>query len=159
LIYAAYIKEQVEGEEGRKSSLEQRGLAVVTTSGVLVTLLFGLTSLNVRRATTYDLPDSAARLLVIALVCFVVAALLALITNLPLRYQGATVDGLRAGVNDRWDDSERLASARVAKTRLNVLEAARRNNGLKSRALLSAIGFEILAVALVGASVAIVVLD
>ena len=44
-IYADYIKEQQEAQEARKVSLEQRGLAVITTSGALVTLLFGLTAL------------------------------------------------------------------------------------------------------------------
>ena len=82
-IYADYIKEQVEAQEARKLSLEQRGLAVITTSGVLVTLLFGLTALTVRRAATFDIPNTAAGLLVGALVFFVLAALLAIITNLP----------------------------------------------------------------------------
>ena len=45
-IYSDYIKEQLDAQEARKISLEQRGLAVITTSGVLVTLLFGLTALR-----------------------------------------------------------------------------------------------------------------
>ena len=45
-IYADFIKEQLDAQEARKVSLEQRGLAVITTSGALVTLLFGLTALG-----------------------------------------------------------------------------------------------------------------
>jgi hypothetical protein len=42
LVYGPLINAQVEDEQARKTSLEQRGLAVITTSGVLVSLLFGL---------------------------------------------------------------------------------------------------------------------
>ena len=47
-VYGEYIKEQLNAQEARKNSLEQRGLAVITTSGALVTLLFGLTALTCR---------------------------------------------------------------------------------------------------------------
>ena len=155
-IYADYIKEQLEAQEARKVSLEQRGLAVITTSGALVTLLFGLTALTVRRASTFVIPDSSAALLVAALVFFVLAALLAIVTNLPRSYEGVTVDALRKAVKERWEDSEAVASEMVALTRLKMLASARSNNDLKGRALVAAMACEILAVALVGAAVGFV---
>jgi hypothetical protein len=158
-VYADYIKEQVDAQEARKLSLEQRGLAVITTSGVLVTLLFGLTALSVRRESTFVIPDTAAGLLIAALVFFVLAALLAILTNLPRPYEGVTVAALRQAVKERWDDSERVASEMVALTRLKMLASAKRNNDVKGRALVLAMGCEILAVALVGAAVGFVLLD
>ena len=155
-IYADYIKEQQEAQEARKVSLEQRGLAVITTSGALVTLLFGLTARTVRRASTFAIPDSSAALLVAALVFFVLAALLAIVTNLPRSYEGVTVDALRKAVQERWEDSEAVASEMVALTRLKTLASARSNNDLKGRALVAAMACEILAVALVGAAVGFV---
>lgn len=158
-IYAEYIKEQLDAQEARKVSLEQRGLAVITTSGVLVTLLFGLTALSVRRASTFVIPDTAAALLIVALVFFVVAALLAIITNLPRPYEGVTVNALRQAVKERWEDSEAVASEMVALTRLKMLASAKKNNDLKGRALVIAMASEILAVALVGAAVGFVLWD
>jgi nitrate reductase NapE component len=155
-IYAEYIKEQLDAQEARKVSLEQRGLAVITTSGVLVTLLFGLTALSVRRESTFVIPNAAAGLLIVALVFFVLAALCAIVTNLPRSYEAVTVDGLRRAVNERWEDSEAVASEMVALTRLKMLASAKKNNDAKGIALVIAMSLEILAVALVGAAVGFV---
>jgi nitrate reductase NapE component len=140
-------------------SLEQRGLAVITTSGVLVTLLFGLTALSVRRASTFVIPDAAAALLIAALVCFVLAALSAIATNLPRSYEAVTVDDLRKAVRERWDDSEAVASRMVALTRLKMLASGKERNDAKGKALVAAMLLEILAVALVGAAVGFVLWD
>jgi hypothetical protein len=158
-IYGAYIKEQLDAQEARKVSLEQRGLAVITTSGALVTLLFGLTALTVKREATFDLPGTAAVFLAAALVFFVLAALSALVTNLPRSYEGVTVDALRAAVRDRWDDSEATASRKVALTRLTVLASAKTVNNQKGLALLGGMVSEIIAVALVGVAMGFVLWD
>ncbi|MGH3040254.1 MAG: hypothetical protein ACRDNG_00655 [Gaiellaceae bacterium] len=158
-VYAEYIKEQVDAQEARKVSLEQRGLAVITTSGVLVTLLFGLTALSVRRASTFVVPDAAAGLLVAALVFFVLAALLAILTNVPRSYEGVTVEALRKAVKERREDTEAVASEMVALTRLKVLASAKKNNDFKGNALVIAMACEILAVALVGAAIGFVLWD
>jgi len=156
-FYAAYIKDQVDAQEARKASLEQRGLAVITTSGALVTLLFGLTTISTKRAATFDIPGSAATFLTIALVLFVLAALSAIVTNLPRNYQEATVEGLRDAVRNRWGDDEAEASKMVALTQLKVLASAKHVNEQKGRALIAGMVFEILAVALVGVAMGIVV--
>jgi hypothetical protein len=155
-VYGDYIKEQLDAQEVRKVSLEQRGLAVITTSGALVTLLFGLTALTVKREATFDLPDTAAVFLAAALVFFVLAALSALITNLPRSYEGVTVEALRSAVKDRWDDSEATASRKVALTRLTVLASAKKVNNQKGFALVGGMVSEIIAVALVGVAMGFV---
>jgi hypothetical protein len=156
-VYAAYIKDQVDAQEARKSSLEQRGLAVITTSGALVTLLFGLTTLSTKRAAMFEIPGAAAAFLTLALVFFVLAALSAIITNLPRSYQGVTVEGLRGAVKDRWDDDEAEASRMVALTQLKELASAKEVNTQKSWALITGMVLEIVAVALVGVAMGIVV--
>ena len=158
-IYAAYIKEQLDAQEARKTSLEQRGLAVISTAGVLVTLLFGLTALSVKPGSSFDLPRWAAAFLVVALVCFVVSSVFALATNLPRSYQGVTVEGLKSAVDDGWDDDEARASRKVARTRLDILATAKHVNGQKARALVASMVLEIVAVALVGVAMAIVIWD
>jgi uncharacterized membrane protein YcjF (UPF0283 family) len=157
--YAAYIKEQVDAQEARKNSLEQRGLAVISTSGVLVTLLFGLTALTTRRGATFVIPDTSAAFLIAALAFFVLASLSALITNLPRSYQGAKVDALRDAVRSRWEDSEVAASRKVAFTRLTVLDSAKKVNNQKGLALVAGMVCEIIAVALVGIAMGFVLWD
>ena len=41
-IFAAVIDYELEQERARRTSLEQRAMAVVTSSGVLVSLVFGM---------------------------------------------------------------------------------------------------------------------
>jgi hypothetical protein len=158
-VYSEYIKEQLADQEARKVSLEQRGLAVITTSGALVTLLFGLTALTVKRESTFAIPDKAAVFLVVALVFFVAAALSALITNIPRSYRGVTVRALREAVEDQWEDSEETASKKVALTRLTVLASAKRVNDQKGYALIGGVAAEIIAVAMVGVAMGIVLWD
>src|SRR5204863_5652630 len=55
-----YLNDQLARQDARKVSLEQRALAVITTSGALVTLLFGLAALSSKRAATFTLPGSAS---------------------------------------------------------------------------------------------------
>ena len=155
-IYADYIREQLAGQEARKTSLEQRGLSVVTTSGALVTLLFGLTTLAVERES-FTLPGASRALLVGALVFFVVAAVAAIVTNMPLFYEGVTPNALRSAVKERWDDSEAVATQMTSLTRIKVLESSRRRNNIKAIALFAGMVSEIVAVALVGAAVTFVV--
>jgi hypothetical protein len=158
-VYAAYIKDQLAVQDARKTSLEQRGLAVITTSGALVTLLFGLTALTTKRAATFDIPKWAASCLIVALAFFVLAAVSAIFTNLPRSYQGVTADALRDAVKNRWDDTEEVASRMVALTQLKVLASAKEVNTGKGRFLIAGMVFEIFAVALVGVAMGIVVWD
>lgn len=77
--YGDFIKDELDVQDQRKASFEQRGLAVITTSGVLVTLLFALAALSTKRATTFVLPHAARTWLFVALVLFFLSALAALL--------------------------------------------------------------------------------
>lgn len=55
-IYAAYVNEQLAAQDSRKTSIEQRGIAVITTSGTLVSLLFGLVAV-LTAADDYQYPE------------------------------------------------------------------------------------------------------
>jgi uncharacterized membrane protein len=83
-VLAACVQEQLARQDARKTSLEQRGITVITTAGALVTLLFGLAAFTTKRSQTFALPGGASYLLVAALVLFFGAALAAILTNVPL---------------------------------------------------------------------------
>jgi hypothetical protein len=88
------LDDQIDDERTNKASLESRGLAVITTSGALVTLLLGLAAL-VTKAQSYT-PSLGARLLLIAaLAAFLVAAALGIYCNVPRRYRELQPGSLR----------------------------------------------------------------
>src|ERR1700761_1725868 len=87
-IYGDYIKSLVDAEIGRKTSLEQRGAGVVTTSGTLVTLLFALIGV-ITAAKNFSLPTPAHGYLGAAVILFAIAVGVGLTANLPFFYRQA----------------------------------------------------------------------
>lgn len=155
-VYVTYVIDQVARQEARKGSFEQRGLAVITTSGVLVSLLFGLTAV-LTGAADYHLPDGSRVWILVALVCFVVAAIAGLLTNLPLKYSGVTADALKTAIEERWEGSRAAAEREVALTELKVLHRAKKRNRMKGWILIIAIGAEILAILCLAVGVATII--
>lgn len=157
-VHAEYVKELVSLEETRKDSLEKRGLAVITTAGALVTLLFGLAALSTRKSQTFSLPTPAEISLAIGLGLFFVSACIAIATNVPLPYRGLDVKLLRRDLEcGDWSAPVEAAAQKVTGTRLRVLEDATTKNGRKAKLLLAALAFEVLAVAAVAAAIGFVV--
>jgi hypothetical protein len=82
-------------EWDRKNSLEQRAITVVTTSGVLVTVVFGFTALVQKGTNFVALLDHQKVPLIISLCFFVASALLAVIVNAPAPYSAIRAGFLR----------------------------------------------------------------
>ena len=153
-VYADLIAELVAREDVRKDSIEQRGVAVITTSGALSTLLLGLAAVNTH-AKNWHLPASADDLLIAAVCLFFTAALLAISTNLPLRYAEVKAVGLWKQTGKRFGDDLAVAQRRVSFVRLRIAKRARRVNCVKAWLLFSAMCAEGLAVVCVAGAVVI----
>ena len=65
--YGALLRDEIAAQDQRKASFEQRGLAVIITSGTLVTLLFALAALSTKEKATFILPGAAQDWLTAAL--------------------------------------------------------------------------------------------
>jgi hypothetical protein len=144
--YSQLIWDQLAEERSRKASLEARGVTVITTSSALATLLFALTA-GLTTASSFKLPGPARFPLMLALCAFATAAVLGLITNIPLRYREPTASGLAKLVDANfWTASPEIGQLRVASAQVTTLAVARSANGLKVRLLLGAVFFELLAV-------------
>ena len=158
-LWVEYFTSLVKSQDERKASIEQRGLAVVTTSGTLVTLLFGIASL-LTRGDDFVLPARAHLPLDIALVLFVVAAIGGLMTNAPLwgKYQTPDPDGFDRIFDEYWDKPLRKTQIRVSAARGMTYRAAERANEWKGRILLGALGCEVLAVLSLSVALRIVAL-
>ncbi|HEV8681174.1 MAG TPA: hypothetical protein VGS09_00135 [Actinomycetota bacterium] len=156
--YGPLIEDQLNSERAAKSSFEQRAVAVITTSGVLVSLLFGLAAI-VTSTEGFEAPYAARVLLAVALGFFLGAAVLGIAVNAPRGYEEAASDNLRLLTEQEfWEARQAIGSRRAAEVRVEILQNARGANGRKARLLLWAMGLEVAAVAIVGAAVVVVLI-
>jgi hypothetical protein len=155
--YGPTIKAQLDEERATKTSLEARGLAIITSSSVLATLLFGLVAFTRGNVTEAHLNIDvwSARALLVGVALFAVAALLGLWSNVPMDYKEADVEILRDRVKpDAWKTTDPIEAARYdAVLNVQILDGARKVNKTKA----SLIAFGLSAEALGGVAVAIAV--
>jgi hypothetical protein len=154
-VYAEFTQDQLTAEDARRTALEQRGLVVITSSGVLATLGFGSLALFKQRDAV-PMPGPRAYLLVGSAVALLVAAALALVTNAPLRHRAINPPAMVQTMREHWTDDEATARARVTSTRARLLATARSANDFKAILLLAAMTAEVLGVALLAATVCVV---
>jgi hypothetical protein len=151
-VFADYVKEQIDLEEKRRSSLETRAVGVITVSGTLVTLLFGISALATR-SPTYVLPGDLKQRLTLALVIFAVSSIIAIGCTVPFAIR--TVDAARLGpeVESRWRRTADGARKVTTATRIADLGSLQRANSVKSLLLLAAVLVQVVAVCLLAWSV------
>lgn len=157
VVYGEYLKEQVAEEQARKSSFEQRGLAVVTTAGTLVTLLFGLAALSTTVGKSDPLRHEEKVWLGVAVVLFVLSAIAALATNFPLKYEVVEAKEIEARLNETPIRDGEAARLDVAETEITTLTDAKQKNARKGKMLFLAMVLEVLAVTCVGVAIAEVI--
>lgn len=152
-VYANYVNALVTAEAARKSSLEQRGVGVVTTSGTLVTLLFALIGV-VTSSKTFSLPVQTHGWLAAAIILFALAVALGLLANCPLFYSEATPTPEQLA--DVWHYSEPDAQAFVIATQVPILNDARRANQIKGWLVLAAAGIQLAALVMLVVAVLLI---
>jgi hypothetical protein len=138
--------------------LEQRGITVITSSGVLVTLLFGLSGAITARQG-YSLPGLARVLLVVSALLFVAAACLGILISRPVSHRESDPDWMEETTQpSNWTMDGAEASRLTARSRLRIIESGRVNNDKKAKRLTWAITAEVLAIVLVAVTVIVVLI-
>jgi hypothetical protein len=153
------LDDQFGVESAKKESLETRGLAVITTSGTLVTLLLALASVITK--TGGLTPSLGPRLLLLAaLVAFVISATLGIYCNAPLHMKELDPGSL-GGLTDEdvWMEPGYHAQRELSLAQLEILATQRGANEIKARVLLMAASVEVAAVLLTGMAAAVVLLQ
>jgi hypothetical protein len=155
-VYAEVIETLLDQERTRKTSLEQKALSVITSSGVLVTLLFGFASLTKSSQAT-GLPVLARAFLIAAMAAFLVAILGSLRINQPVNYSplGVKKDLQRMVTDELWFDAAAVGRRAIAEFRVGEIDRWREQNGVKARQLQRAIVAESAGVALLAVSVGV----
>lgn len=155
-IYADFLRGQLAEQDARKASFEQRGLSVVTTAGTLATFLFGLAAFATTKKI-HPLTHDAKTALIVALIAFGVAGVLALLTNLPIGYDVPKSDSIMSLVEKNPPDTETVARQKLAEVYARMATDAKQKNGLKGWLLFCALLIEVIAVGAVAVAVATVV--
>jgi hypothetical protein len=155
-IYADFIEKELTDLRSSKTSLEQRALAVVSASGVVIALLFGFATIG-RQSSDVEIPSSARIFFYLALGAFALAVVSALVANFPSKLQAAKTAALEAVLRDNWRDSESVARRRIAVTRLKLYGSYRRGNKRKAIGLMVAVAGEVLAVLFLAVAIGLVI--
>jgi hypothetical protein len=155
-VYARVIAENLERQSQRKTSIEQRGLSVISTSGALVTLQFALVAV-ITEGESFSFAGPEKSALGVSLVLFVVASVLGLLSNQTRQYPHISSTQLELlTAAEAWQGSSDDAARRVARAQVQMLRSARRSNGAKARLLRFAIYFEVGGVAALATCVGLI---
>ena len=151
--YKALVELRLNEEDSRAAALQSRGLAIVTTSGALVTALLAVTGVALRPPQVAMSRD-ARTLLFAAAATFAAAAACGLGANLPRAYARPLLTDLTGKVSsDNWSRARIMADQEIAMSRAAQLKVAERSSDLIAIFVRCGIGLEVAAVALVGSAV------
>ncbi len=116
-------------------------------------MLFGLAALSTQESQTFVLPAGAGDWLQRALVLFVLAAVAAVVTNVPMSYEAVDAEAIRGRLNkDPAWDADRAAKD-IALTRVKALDSAKKKNGINGWILLAGMAWEVAAVGCVAVAI------
>lgn len=136
--YVLFFEQELKSERERRTALDGRGQAVVTTSGALVALLSAVGAIVIHRST-FVFPGSARYPLVGALVLFVVAAFLGILATMNFKYDVVSMDSLGEMLRSHWIDSDEVALKNIAAANVSTIVTMRRGNNKKAALLLMAL--------------------
>ncbi|MER7757486.1 hypothetical protein [Kitasatospora sp. NPDC097643] len=143
------IEKLLEDERANKASAQSRGLAVISTSGTLATLLLAFAALATRSRSTFALHPDSKIPLVLAPVLFVVASVLGLIINTHLRRTvGLNYPELHKILTEKaWNAPTVKVIRLLAEDQAKILDDAHNLNAVRAKLLTWAIGVEIAGIA------------
>jgi hypothetical protein len=142
------LKDALARELKRKDSLERRGFAVITSSGALASLIFAISAFVSQVHTIKNFSHDEALNIKISVVCFLGAAVLGVLINVPVRYGLLNAYSLWStyeywAADKRPDDAAHIDPApafhaAVVSAKNRVLERSQFWNWIKSELLLLA---------------------
>ena len=136
--YVSFVDQELKAERERRTTLDGRGQAIVTTSGALVALLSAV-GVIVSHRSSFVLPQAARYPLVAALVLFVIAAFLGILATMNFKYDVVSRDSLAQMVRRHWPDTDDVAAKNIATANVNTTVTMRRGNNKKAVLLLVAL--------------------
>lgn len=152
--YSAFTKKQLDAEYDRRASLDARGVALVTTSGVLATIVFAAAGFALGKDYV---PSVLGRgLIVSGLILFCGAALFGLLASALRSYDVAKRLHLEEMTrNSHWSDTEEEARRNTAAINTVTVTTLRKGNEEKATRLVIGLVFQLVAIGCLVAAVAV----
>lgn len=156
-LLTVLIRAELANEFTNKASLEQRGFAVTTSAGTLITILFAIGT--VVEGGLLAAAGKTRVVLLAALLCLIAAALAGIVANWPWKFAAIPV-GHPGGLYDLLDPTvfygdQTVLSRRIAEVHVDQIRSLRRVNVWKAKALLAGLTLEVLAVLCIAGVIAI----
>jgi hypothetical protein len=121
-------------ERDRKSSLEERGIALITAAGTVVTLAFAVATFAKGGNGLPNLSVVAKVFLIAALIAYMVTGVYGVLVNRRALYaeaENVTLTSLTAQNHWGWSDVTG-AARRVAELKVSMIKVGRQRDGVKA---------------------------
>lgn len=128
--YAAFIEAELKLEYERRTALDARGLAIVTSSSAVITLLLAVAGVFLGK--DFKLAPTAKGAVIVSLFLFLIAALFGLLANRARLYELTHTDTLTEMTQGHWTDDEADARNVCCTRNVITLKSLRRGNNDKS---------------------------
>jgi hypothetical protein len=149
-VYTTFVKSELDAEEARRSEINARSLAALSTSGGQFAIVVGLAAFVERK--DFHPSRVGAVLFVLALVEYLLAVALALVATSSHKTAAASPPMLMAMLSDRWMDHEVDASNFVARAQVRSIATLRAGNDIKVKWLKASLVVQVAAVCFLGAA-------
>lgn len=136
--FAEFVRRELEAERERRRTFDARGVAIITTSSSLTTLIAAVGAF-VSGRPGFRLPSGAVGPLTLTLLAFAVAGLLGLMSTRLTLYAVTTPAVLREMLNERWATDEVDAGNFVAEQDVTTIESLRNGKNEKAGWLVAAL--------------------
>jgi hypothetical protein len=144
-VFPNFVNDLLTVEDKRRDSLEARGSSMITASATMVTLLVALGAFVTDR-DDFQLPEGTKAPLSVAVVAFVVAAVLGTATYIPQPARMTDPVALSRLLPEYWSKGPDFAQKKITVTRLDQLASLQKANDRKAWALLAAVVAQLVAV-------------
>jgi hypothetical protein len=150
--YAPFVEQELKAERERRTTLDARGQAVVTTAGVLVTILSTVSAIAINKKLL-AVSGPVRYSILSALACFILAVILGILATINFKYDVANKSTLLQLPREHSTDSKELAERNIVATNVTTILTLRRGNDRKATFLFAALFAQL--AALLGLAVAV----
>jgi MFS-type transporter involved in bile tolerance (Atg22 family) len=157
-VYDSLLKDLVESEDARRTSLQSRASTVVSVSATLVTLLSALAAAT-RGSRQPSLSPSVRVFVIAAIAAFLVAGICAVLTYAPRSFVPYDVEALKARLTEHWRDPMDEALGQAVAERLQQLQDLQDGNNKRGAFLVAAVAAQVAAAGFLGAAVVLTLLE
>lgn len=136
--YAPFVEQELKAERERRATLDGRGQAVVTTAGVLVTILSTVSAIAINKKLLV-VSGPVRYSILSALACFILAVTLGILATINFKYDVAAGSTLVQLPREHSTDGKEIAERNIVATNVATILSLRKGNDRKATFLFTAL--------------------